>query len=83
MVFIICHLFRHVLSAWELHYRYNIGLYLKHWPHKQTRYMMSEISHVMIVLNSCVNFYVYLFKRYLNSNNNYIQVVDTLNMEIK
>ena len=83
VVFIVCYLFHHISSAYELYYRYNIGITVTKWPHKQTRYVIGEVSHVMIVLNSCVNFYVYLFKRYLNSNINYIQGVDTLSMEIK
>ena len=70
IVFIICHSFHHILSAYELYYRYHIGLNVTKWPHKQTRHIIGEISHVMIVLNSCINFYGYLFKRYLNDNIN-------------
>ena len=75
IIFIVCHLFHHVLSAYELYCHYNIGYPVTKWPHKHTRFVISEISHVMIVFNSCVNFYVYLFKRYLNANINHIQDV--------
>ena len=82
IIFSFCHPIKHILSAHELYYRYNLGINVKKWPHKQTRYVMSEISHVMIVLNSCVNFYVYLFKKYLNSNINYIQCIDKLHLDM-
>ena len=82
IVFIVCYSFRNILSAYELYYRYTIGISIAKWPHKTMFYMLSEISHLMVVLNSCISFYVYLFKRFLNDKVSYIQDDDTLNIEM-
>ena len=63
-IFTTCHLFKWVLNIYELYVRYNLS-------EKETAELLNDsvwfetvvnISNTLVVLNSSINFYVYLLK---------------------
>ena len=63
-IFTACHLFKWVLNIYELYVRYNLS-------EKETEQLLNDsvwfetvvsISNTLVVLNSSINFYVYLLK---------------------
>ena len=63
-VFLVCHSIRQVPSVNELHNMSTIGYMDQNtkWPNKELMDTITEISPVIIVFNSSINFYVYLLK---------------------
>ena len=68
-VFIICHVFRQIPTIHQLSY-HNKQNAIKTLdkdicPYKDTIYSIVEVSQVLVVLNSSISFYVYLFKYWI------------------
>ena len=74
IVFIICHSIIQIPSINELTERLNgreDGTEnVTDWKHKQLIQTITEISQIMVVFNSSVNFYVYLIKRKMKQKMN-------------
>ena len=65
IIFIICHVFRQIPSIHELCQRSIAGEKIRNWAHKDLMYTLTEISQMLVVLNSSVNCYIYAIKRTL------------------
>ena len=67
VVFIICHSFIQIPSVYHVYQlndrRRNNPERVTDWEHKDLIQTLTEISQIMVVFNSSVNFYVYLIKR--------------------
>ena len=63
-IFIVCHVFRHIPTIHQLSY-HNEQNPTEKCPYKDTIYSIVEVSEVVVVLNSSINFYVYLFKYWI------------------
>ena len=63
-IFIICHVFRHIPPIHQLSY-HNEHNPAGKCPYKDTIYSIGEVSEVVVVLNSSLSFYVYLFKYWI------------------
>ena len=71
IMFILCHLFRQIPQIHDLYARLvrkYVENYFKDMPNEDLMYTLTEVSQVIVVLNSSVNFYVYMFKRRLLKN---------------
>ena len=63
VVFIVCHVIVQIPCINELIQRHNNHERVTGWKDKQLFHTIGEVSQTMMVLNSSVNFYVYLIKR--------------------
>lgn len=70
IIFIICHSLCQIPSIHELCQRSTTGENVTKWSHKDLMYTLTEISQVLVVFNSSVNFYVYMLKIRLLENKN-------------
>ena len=61
-VFILCHSVRHVPTIGAMWYRTSGGYLVPEYPNKNIMWIITEMSQVMVVFNSSINFYVYLLK---------------------
>ena len=66
-IFLFCHLFKWVLNIYELYFRFRNN----HLSEEETESMMNgsdwfiavvNISNTLVILNSSINFYVYVLK---------------------
>ena len=73
-VFTVCHLFKWVLNIYELYIRFSSN----NLPEEETKEKIQEsnwfitvlnISNTLVVLNSSINFYIYLLKAYCKNEN--------------
>ena len=69
-VFIICHSFVQIPSVYELINRLRGHENVTEWKFKNPIQTITEISQIMVVFNSSVNFYVYLIKLKLKHKKN-------------
>ena len=75
IIFIICHSFVQIPTVYELIQRLNNRERVTVWKHKQLIQTITEISQIMVVFNSSVNFYVYLIKRKIKQKMNKAQIL--------
>jgi hypothetical protein len=68
IIFILCHSLSQIPTIHELCQRSIIGENVTKWAHKDLMYTLTEISQVLVVFNSSVNFYVYMIKMRLLQN---------------
>jgi len=62
VVFVICHIVRWIPNIYEIQQGAIISAADLHWP--LWIVYITEVSHLLTVINSSVNFYIYCFKNY-------------------